>query len=109
MRADYQALREELIQKLNRRFLGKDFMHRLLPTDNTDSKTYWLFWIQLQPDEDICEVALPATILIRDIFSKHLGAVPNTPQTTNNQAIVNHYYEQYPLHGVRRYQITLPC
>lgn len=94
MRADYQALREELIQKLNRRFLGKDFMHRLLPTDNTDSKTYWLFWIQLQPDEDIRKVALTATILIRDIFSKHLGAVPNTLQTTNNQTIVNHYYEQ---------------
>ena len=76
-----------MIQKLNRKFLGKDFTYRLLPTDNTDSKTYWLFWIQLQPDEDICEVALPATILIRDIFAKYFGMeVATTPSADQSAA-----------------------
>lgn len=84
---EYEALKDELIQKLNRRFLGKDFTYRLLPTDNTDSKTYWLFWIQLQPDEDIREVALPATILIRDIFAKYLGMeVATTPPAGQSAA-----------------------
>ena len=91
---EYEALKDELIQKLNRKFLGKDFTYRLLPTDNTDSKTYWLFWIQLHPDEDICRVALPATELIRDIFAKRLGITPNSPQTFENQLPTNPFYEQ---------------
>lgn len=93
-RQEYAELKDELIQKLNRKFLGKDFTYRLLPTDNTDSKTYWLFWIQLQPDEDICRVALPATELIRDIFAKRLGITPNSPQTFENQLPTNPFYEQ---------------
>ena len=91
---EYEELKEELIQKLNRKFLGKDFTYRLLPTDNTDSKTYWLFWIQLQPDEDICRVALPATELIRDIFAKRLGITPNSLQTFENQSSTTPFYEQ---------------
>ena len=87
---DYQAVREELIQKLNRRFLGKDFTLRLLPTDNTDSKTYWLFWIALQPDEDICEVALPATQIIRDVFAKHFG-MEVTPLSSAEQPTTSPY------------------
>jgi hypothetical protein len=41
----------------------------------------------LQPDEDICEVALPATILIRDIFAKYFGMeVATTPSAGQSVA-----------------------
>jgi hypothetical protein len=93
-RQEYANLKNELIQKLNRKFLGKDFTHRLLPTDNTDSKTYWLFWIQLQPDEDINGVALTATTLIRDIFAKHLGITPNSSQESEKQSPAISSYDQ---------------
>ena len=93
-RQEFANLKNELIQKLNRKFLGKDFTHRLLPTDNTDSKTYWLFWIQLQPDEDINGVALTATTLIRDIFAKHLGITPNSSQESEKQSPAISSYDQ---------------
>ena len=93
-RREFAELKDELIQKLNRKFLGKDFTYRLLPTDNTDSKTYWLFWIQLQPDEDINGVALTATTLIRDIFAKHLGIAPNSSQESEKQSPAISFYDQ---------------
>jgi hypothetical protein len=93
-RQEFANLKNELIQKLNRKFLGKDFTHRLLPTDNTDSKTYWLFWIQLQPDEDINGVGLTATTLIRDIFAKHLGITPNSSQDPEKQSPAISFYDQ---------------
>jgi hypothetical protein len=93
-RREFAELKDELIQKLNRKFLGKDFTYRLLPTDNTDSKTYWLFWIQLQPDEDINGVALTATTLIRDIFAKHLGIAPNSSQDSEKQSPTISFYDQ---------------
>ena len=93
-RREFAELKDELIQKLNRKFLGKDFTYRLLPTDNTDSKTYWLFWIQLQPDEDINGVALTATTLIRDIFAKHLGIAPNLLQDSKNQSPTMSFYDK---------------
>jgi hypothetical protein len=93
-RREFAELKDELIQKLNRKFLGKDFTYRLLPTDNTDSKTYWLFWIQLQPDEDINGVALTATTLIRDIFAKHLGITPNSSQESEKQSPAISSYDQ---------------
>lgn len=91
---EFAELKDELIQKLNRKFLGKDFTYRLLPTDNTDSKTYWLFWIQLQPDEDINGVALTATTLIRDIFAKHLGITPNSSQESEKQSPTMSFYDK---------------
>lgn len=93
-RKEYNTLKNELLQKLNRKFLGKDFTHRLLTTDNTDSNTYWLFWIRLEAEENICKVALPATHLIRDFFAKRLNLIPSTTQSSENQPTTTSFYKQ---------------
>ena len=93
-RQEFAELENELIQKLNRKFLGKDFTHRLLTTDNTDSNTYWLFWIRLEAEENICKVALPATHLIRDFFAKRLNLIPSATQSSENQPTTTSFYKQ---------------
>jgi hypothetical protein len=88
---DFELLRPELIRQLNNHFIGKDFSKRLLGTDNAHCNTFWLFWISLQPEEDIKEVALVATRIIKGVFAQYLGVKDTEPSV--NELVKNDYNE----------------
>jgi hypothetical protein len=71
-RHDYDMVKTEICRVLNNTFLDKDFSHRLKLTDNANDGTYWLFWITLNEEEDICDVGVNATTIIRNIFKRYL-------------------------------------
>lgn len=48
----------------------KDFSHRFKMTNNAHNGTYWPFWITLYEDEDIKEVGLRATKIIRSVYER---------------------------------------
>ncbi len=70
---EWKEIKERLCQVLNNIFPEKDFSERFKDTDNANTNTYWLFWISLYEDEDIKEVGLVATKIIRDIFKYYLN------------------------------------
>ena len=57
---------------LNNTFLDKDFSYRFKFTDNANDGTYWLFWITLNKEEDIYDVGVKATTIIRNVFKRYL-------------------------------------
>ena len=71
-RHDYDKVKTEICRVLNNTFLDKDFSHRLKLTDNANDGTYWLFWITLNKEEDICDVGVNATTIIRNVFKRYL-------------------------------------
>jgi hypothetical protein len=71
-RHDYDMVKTEICRVLNNTFLDKDFSHRLKLTDNANDGTYWLFWITLNEEEDICDVGVNATTIIRNVFKRYL-------------------------------------
>lgn len=71
-RHDYDMVKTEICRVLNNTFLDKDFSHRLKLTDNANDGTYWLFWITLNEEEDICDVGVNATTMIRNVFKRYL-------------------------------------
>ena len=71
-RHDYDMVKTEIRRVLNNTFLDKDFSHRLKLTDNANDGTYWLFWITLNEEEDICDVGVNATTIIRNVFKRYL-------------------------------------
>lgn len=71
-RHDYDMVETEIRRVLNNTFLDKDFSHRLKLTDNANDGTYWLFWITLNEEEDICDVGVNATTMIRNVFKRYL-------------------------------------
>ena len=71
-RHDYDKVKTEMCRVLNNTFLDKDFSHRLKLTDNANDGTYWLFWITLNEEEDICDVGVNATTIIRNVFKRYL-------------------------------------
>lgn len=73
---EWDSLRGEVCEILNNTFPTKDFARRFRPTNNTSNKTYWPFWITLDPDEDIIEVAARATKLIAWVYKRYLPMNP---------------------------------
>ena len=71
-RHDYDMVKTEICRVLNNTFLDKDFSHRLKLTDNANDGTYWLFWITLNEEEDIYDVGVNATTIIRNVFKRYL-------------------------------------
>lgn len=69
---DWAAVENEVVTALNNSFPGKDFSQRLRLTDNANDSTYWLRWITLNDDEDICEVAKRSVTIMRAIFVRYL-------------------------------------
>ena len=69
---EWNEIEDRLRQVLNNIFPEKDFSNRFKMTDNANTNTYWLFWISLYEDEDIKEVGLAATRIIRDVFKYYL-------------------------------------
>lgn len=69
----WTKLKPTVCKILNNTFPDKDFTFRFKPTDNANDHTYWPFWITLNEDEDIIEVAARATKLIRNIFKYELN------------------------------------
>ena len=65
-------IKENVLKRLNNVFPEKKFKYRFKPTDNANDNTFWPFWISLYEDENILEVAVRATIIIRDEYKKHL-------------------------------------
>ena len=59
-------------RRLDNIFPGKKFGYRFKPTDNANDNTFWPFWISLYADENILEVAVRATIIIRDEYKRYL-------------------------------------
>ena len=60
----------ELTEILNNTFPWKDFLKCYKPTDNMWEQRYWLFWVTLNDDEDIVNVATRAVKLIAKTFKR---------------------------------------
>ena len=73
---ELDSLRGEVCEILNNTFPTKDFAKRFRPTNNTSNNTFWPFWITLDPDEDIIEVAARATRLIACVYKRYLPMNP---------------------------------
>ena len=70
--AEWLCVRYEICQILNNVFPNKDFTSRFLPTDNADADTYWPFWIRLNEDEDIIDVAVRSVRIIREVYQRFI-------------------------------------
>ena len=71
-RHDFKMVHEEMCRVLNNTFFDKDFSYRFKFTDNANDGTYWLFWITLNKEEDIYDVGVKATTIIRNVFKRYL-------------------------------------
>lgn len=69
---EWKMVKNEVLTLLNNTFPDKDFSHRFKATNNANDGTYWPFWITLYEDEDIREVGLRATKIIRDVYKRLL-------------------------------------
>lgn len=69
---EWESVRNEICTLLNNIFPEKDFSHRFKMTNNANNGTYWPFWITLYEDEDICDVGLRATKIIREVYKRML-------------------------------------
>lgn len=88
MDADWKAIKEKVVRRLNYTFADKVFDHRFKPTDNANDNTYWPFWITLYEDENILDVATRALIIIRDEYKQHIeGAEKYEKDETCNYTI----------------------
>lgn len=73
MRDEWEKnIKENVLKRLNNVFPEKKFKYRFKPTDNANDNTFWPFWISLYEDENILEVAVRATIIIRDEYKRYL-------------------------------------
>lgn len=83
------ALQRELTSILNNTFRWKNFFNCYRPTDNICEQRYWLFWITLNDDEDINEVAAVATKLMAwtfmRYFNEHKTLLPASKECKNKQ------------------------
>lgn len=66
--SEWSALKDEICRVLNNTFPGKDFTKRYQFSDNANNKTYWPFYFTLGEDEEIVDVAVRATRLLRNIY-----------------------------------------
>lgn len=69
---DWEMVRPVLTQQLNNNLPEYNAEGRYRMTDNANDNTYWLFWISLREDEDICSIGLRATTTIRNVFREYL-------------------------------------
>lgn len=69
---EWESVRNEICTLLNNTFPEKDFSHRFKMTNNANNGTYWPFWITLYEDEDIRDVGLRATKIIREVYKRML-------------------------------------
>lgn len=76
---EWESVRNEVLTLLNNTFPSKDFSYRFKMTNNANDGTYWPFWITLYVDEDIIEIALRATKIIRSVYEHMLGEQVYTP------------------------------
>lgn len=60
----------ELTEILNNTFPWKDFQKCYKPTDNIWEQRYWLFWVTLNDDENIVNVAARAVKLMAKTFKR---------------------------------------
>jgi hypothetical protein len=72
-------LMAETCNVLNNTFIDKDFSGRFQKTNNANNRTYWPFWIALQEDEDVVDVAARAVSIMYRIYKRFLieGIVPS--------------------------------
>ena len=75
-------IKKKVNERLNKHFPYKKFDNRFKPTDNANDNTFWPFWISLYEDENIVEVAVRATIIIRDEYKRHLEGDNYLPDET---------------------------
>lgn len=73
---EWNLLRGEASRILNNTFVNKDFSKRFRPTNNAENRTFWPFWITLEPEEDIVAVAARATALIASVYKRFLQMNP---------------------------------
>lgn len=67
---EWRTIQAELCTILNNTFPLKDFSDRCLLTNNGEDETYWPFWMRLNENEDIREVALRAIRIIRSVYER---------------------------------------
>ena len=83
------ALQRELTSILNNTFRWKNFFNCYKPTDNIRKERYWLFWVTLNDDEDINEVAAVATKLMARTFMRYFKEekehLPTSKKCKNKQ------------------------
>ena len=60
----------ELTEILNNTFPWKNYLKCYKPTDNIWEQRYWLFWVTLNDDEDIIDVAARAVKLMAKTFER---------------------------------------
>lgn len=88
---EWESVRNEVCTLLNNTFPMKDFTHRFKMTNNANNGTYWPFWITLYEDEDIKEVGLRATKIIRFVYKRMLNgekpAINEEPKPKNTKSL----------------------
>lgn len=65
-----ETVRDLIAKYLNATFPGKDFSQRFMFTDNACDRTFWPFWIAVEPEEDIVRETARAVSIIRRIYKE---------------------------------------
>lgn len=96
-------IKSKVLDRLNKTFPEKRFDNRFKPTDNANDNTFWPFWISLQEDENLLEVAVRATIIIRDEYKRYLEGNNYFPDEISSYSISNIKISNNEIHSKTRY------
>lgn len=96
-------IRDKVLDRLNKTFPEKNFNNRFKPTDNANDNTFWPFWISLQEDENLLEVAVRATIIIRDEYKRYLEGDKYFPDEISSYSIPRIKTLDGEIHSKTRY------
>lgn len=77
-----EHIMSKVLERLDKLYVGKRFDNRFKPTDNANDNTFWPFWISLYEDENILEVAVRTTIIIRDEYKRFIEGPNYEPDKT---------------------------
>ncbi len=99
-------IRDKVLDRLNKTFPEKKFNNRFKPTDNANDNTFWPFWISLQEDENLLEVAVRATIIIRDEYKRYLEGDDYNPDEISKYALKSVDIDEYTEnHSITRFTL----
>lgn len=90
-------LASKIVTILNNTFPNSDFSQRIKLTNNANDNTFWPFWISLNSDEDVIQVAARALRIIQRIYTTELKLDPCSKIEDNkvNNAVTNFTEDSY--------------
>lgn len=101
----------ELTEILNNTFPWKNYLKCYKPTDNIWEQRYWLFWVTLNDDEDIIDVAARAVKLMAKTFERCIvnNELFERPQAINTKECDDNQKTSFTDKSFERFKEKMGC